>query len=72
MEDFGGLSGSGYELVDQLVTHFVCLNDGGSISSKRVVNERLSQVISITMQVAVSRRVKGTKLDLTTRRQLNR
>ena len=53
VECFGRLGGVACEFVDQLATHVVGGQDGGEISMKGVVKERLLQIVSVTSQVAV-------------------
>ena len=57
VECFGRLGGMACEFVDQLVQHVVGGQDGGEISIKGVVEERLLQVVSVASKVAVSRRI---------------
>ena len=47
VEGVGRLEEGSYELADQLATHITGGMDGRSISSKRVIKERLLQVSSI-------------------------
>ncbi len=64
VESFGRLGVSGYELVDQLATSMVGGSGGGDVTQKGVVKERLLQIISVTTQVAISRRVHRYRLAL--------
>ena len=68
VECFGRLGKSAAELVDQLATHIVGGHEGGAMQMKGVVKERLLQVVSVTSQVAISRRVRTYELALRTRR----
>ena len=69
VECFGRLGGMACEFVDQLATHVVGGQDGGEISVKGVVKERLLQVVSVTSQVAVSRRVWAFELATRSRQE---
>ena len=64
MECFGRLGKCGYEFVDELSTHVVGGRDGGSMGRKGVFKERMMQIISVTAQVAISRRVARYRLAL--------
>ena len=46
--------------------------DGRSMARKGVVKERLLQIISVTTQVAISRRVARFKLQLMDRQEIRR
>ena len=69
VECFGCLGGMDCEFVNQLATHVVGGQDGGEISIKRVVKERLLQVVSVISQVAVSRRVRAFELATRSRQE---
>ena len=58
-----------YEFVDQLETHVVGGQNGGEITRKGAVKERLLQVVSVTSQVAVSRRVRAFELATRSRQE---
>ena len=58
------------EFVDQLATHVVGGQDGGEISRKGVVKERLRQEVSVTSQVAESRRVRAFELATRSRQEV--
>ena len=64
VESFGRLGMEGSELIDQLAASIVGGTDGGSLSRKGVCKEHLFQIISVTTQVAISRRVHRYKLAL--------
>ncbi|CAN0144378.1 unnamed protein product [Scytosiphon promiscuus] len=59
---FGRLGEEGYELSNELATHAAASREGGSMARKGVVKKRLLQVISVSMQVAMSRRAHRYKL----------
>ena len=69
VECFGRLGGMAYEFVDQLATHVVGGQNGGEITRKGAVKERLLQVVSVTSQVAVSRRVRAFELATRSRQE---
>ncbi|CAM9224643.1 unnamed protein product [Choristocarpus tenellus] len=50
-------------LLDELVTHAVGGRGTGGFTRKRTVKSRLRQVVSVTTQVALSRRVIRFKMD---------
>ena len=61
--------------VDMYATLFTIVvggRDGGSMARKGVVKERLLQIISVTTQVAISRRVARFKLQLRDRQEIRR
>ena len=58
-----------YEFVDQLAIHVVGGQNGGEITRKGAVKERLLQVVSMTSQVAVSRRVQAFELATRSRQE---
>ena len=64
VESFGRLGEEGNEFIDKLATHAAGGRDGGSMAQKGVFKERLLQVISVAIQVAISRRVQRYKLSL--------
>ena len=64
MESFGRLGKEGSKLIDQLAASIIGGTDGGSLSIKGVCKEHLFQVISVTTQVAISRRLHRYKLAL--------
>ena len=53
-----------------LFTIVVGGRDGGSMARKGVVKERLLQIISVTTQLAISRRVARFKLQLKDRQEI--
>ena len=57
MESFGRLGKEGSELIDQLAASIVGGTDGGSLSRKGVCNEHLVQILAVTTQLAISRRM---------------
>ena len=69
---FGRLGVEGSNFIDQLAASVVGGRDGGSMARKRVVKERLLQIIAVTTQVATSRRVAGFKLQLRDRQDARR
>ena len=64
VESFGRLGREGSEVIDQLVTSVVGGRDGGAMAKKGICKERLLQIVSVTSQVAISRRVHRYKLAL--------
>ena len=57
MESFERLGVGGSNFIDQLEASVVGGRDGGSMTRKGVVKEHLLQIISVTTQIAISRRV---------------
>ena len=57
VESFGRLGKEGSDLIDQVAASIVGRTDASSLARKRVCRERLFQIISVTTQVAISRRV---------------
>ena len=55
--------------MDQLAANVVGGRDGGSMARKEVLKERLLQIVSVTTQVAISRRVPRFKLQLMDRQE---
>lgn len=66
---FGRLGESGAELVDEIATSIVGGPDGGRIRRKGVVKERFLQVISVTAQIVILRRVDWCRLAIPRRQQ---
>ena len=64
VESVGRLGVEGSNFIDQLAASVVGGRDGGSMARKGVVKKRLLQMISVTTQVAISRRVARFKLQL--------
>ena len=65
VESFGRLGKEGSELIDQLAASIVGGTDGGPLSIKKgVCNEHIFHIVSVTTQVAISRRVHRYKLAL--------
>ena len=69
VESFGRLGVEGSNFIDQLETSVVGGRDGGSIARKGVVKERLLQIVSVTTQVVISRRVSRFELQLRDRQE---
>eukprot|EP00904_Undaria_pinnatifida_P007999 jgi/Undpi1/4329/HiC_scaffold_17.g07695.m1 len=63
MESSGRL-GRGRDLIDQVAATIVGGTDASSLARKGVCKERLFQTISVTTQVAISRRVHRYRLSL--------
>ena len=57
VESFGRLGKEGSDLIDQVVASIIGETDASSLARKGVCKERLFQIISVTTQVAISRRV---------------
>ena len=72
MESSGHLGVEGNNFVDQLAASVVGGRDGGSMARKGVVKGRLLQIMSVTTQVAISRRVARFKLQLRDRQEIRR
>ena len=66
-----GVEGS-YYFIDQLAASVAGGRDGGSMARKGVLKERLLQIVSVTTQVAISRRVSRFKLQLRDRQDATR
>ena len=64
VESFGRLGKKGSDLIDQVVASIVGGTDASSRARKGVCKERLFQIISVTTQVAISRRVHRYRLAL--------
>ena len=62
VESFGRLGREGSEFVDQLATSVVGARDGGGTAEKGICKETILQIVSVTSQVAISRRVHRCKL----------
>ena len=69
VENFGRLGVEGSNFIDQLAASVAGGRDGGSMARKGVVEERLLQIISVTTQVAISRRVARFKLQIRDRQE---
>ena len=63
-KSFGRLGKEGSDLIDQMAAHVVGGTDGSSLVRKGVCKERLFQIISLTTQVAISRRIRRYHLAL--------
>ena len=72
VESFGRLGVEGRNFIDQLAASVVGGRDGGSMTRKGVLKEHLLQIISATIQVAISRRVSRFKLQLRDRQEARR
>ena len=57
VESFGCLGKKGSDLINQVAASIVGGTDASSLARKGVCKERLFQIISVTTQVAISRRV---------------
>ena len=64
VNSFGRLGKEGSDLIDQMAASIVGATDGLSLARKGVCKERLFQTISVTTQVAISRRVHRYQLAL--------
>ena len=64
VENFGRLGKEGSDLIDQVAANIVGGTDASSRARKGVCKERLSQIISVTTQVVISRRVHRYRLAL--------
>ena len=62
VKSFGRLGREGSEFVDQLATSVVGARDGGGTAEKGICKETILQIVSVTSQVAISRRVHRCKL----------
>ena len=69
VESFGCLRIEDNNFIDQLTTSVVGGRDGGSMTWKGMVKERLLQIVWVTTQVAISRRVSRFKLQLRDRQE---
>ena len=72
VESFGRFGVEGSNFIDQLAASVVGGRDGGSMARKGVVKECLLQIIAVTTQVAISRRVARFKLQLRDRQDIRR
>ena len=72
VESFGRLGVEGSNFIDQLAASVVGGRDGGSMARKGVVKERLLQIISLTTQFAISRRVARFKLQRRDRQDIKK
>ena len=72
VESFGRLGVEGNNFIDQLAASVVGGRDGGSMTKKGVVKEHLLQIILVTAQVAISRRVSRVKFQLRGRQEARR
>ena len=64
VESFGRLGREGSEFIHQVATSVVRGRDDGAMVNKGICEECLSQIVSVTSQVAISRRVHRYKLAL--------
>ena len=64
VESFGRLGEEGSDLIDQVAASIVGGTDASSLARKGVCKEHLFQIISVTTQVAISRRVHRYRLSL--------
>ena len=72
VESFGRLGREGSEFIDQLAKSVAGGRDGGAMAKKGICKERLLQIVSVTSQVAISRRVHRYKLALRDEREEGR
>ena len=72
VESFGRLGEEGSNFIDQLAASVVGARDGGPMTRKGVVKAHLLQIISVSTQVAISRRVSRFKLQLRDREEARR
>ena len=72
VESFERLGVEGSNFIDQLAASVIWGKDGGSMTRNGVVKEHLLQIISVTTQVAISRRVSRFKLQLRDRQEARR
>ena len=70
VESVEGLGREGSEFNDQLATSVIGKRDGRGIAKNGIYKERLLQKISVTSQVAISRRIHTYKLALRDARRL--
>ena len=61
VESFERLGREGSEFVDQLATSVVGGRDGGAMARKGICKEHILRIVSVTSQVAISRRVHRCK-----------
>ena len=64
MESFGRLDREGSDLIDQVAASIVGGTDASSRARKGVCKERLFEIIFVTTQAAISRRVHPCRLAL--------
>ena len=64
VESYTGLGEEGSDLINQVAASIVGGTDASSVARKGVCKERLLQIISMTTQVAISRRVHRYRLPL--------
>ena len=72
VEIFGRIGVEGSNCVDQLAAGGVGRRDGGSKTKKVEVEEQLLQIISVTVQVDIMRRVSRSQLQLRDRQEARR
>ena len=72
MESFGRLGVEGSYFIDQLAATVMGRRGGGLMARKGVLKERLLQIVSVTTQVAISRRVSRFELQLRDRQDARR
>ena len=72
VESFGRLGVQGSYSIDQLAASVVGGRNGGSIAKMGVLKERLLQIVSVTAQVAISRRVSRFQIQLGDRQEARR
>ena len=64
VECFGRLGREGSEFIDHVAMNVVRGRGGGQMAKKGICKERLLQIVSVTTQIAISRRVHRYKLAL--------
>ena len=72
VESFGRLGLKRSNFIDRLAASVMWGRDGGPMTKKGVVKEHLLQLISVTTQVAISRRLSRFKLQLRIRQEARR
>ena len=72
VEGLGRLGVEGGKFIDQLAASVVGGSDGGSMGRKGDVKERLLPIVSVTAQVAISRRMSRFKLQPRDRQERRR
>ena len=72
MESFGRFGEEGSKFIDQVAASAVGGRDDRSMGRKGLVKERLLQIVSVTTQVAISRRVSRFRLQLRGRQESRR
>ena len=68
VEIFGCLGRERSDFIDQLATSVIGVREGGGMAKKGICRDRFLQIVSVTSEVAISRRVHRYKLALRDRR----